>query len=255
MIRAEDINHRYGNLMALAKVTLEISPGRFIGIVGPNGSGKSTLLSILAGVLKPQSGTVFLKGRPLNSWPARERARTIALVLQDNFFPFDFSALEVVLMGRSPYLGLLESEKPLDLEIARQAMEGCDCWQFRDRSIRQLSGGERQRVVLARALAQKPQLLLLDEPANHLDLSHQSRILGHLSQLCHEGELGVAAVFHDLNLALRFCDHLVLLDQGRIAGQGRPQEVLTLEAIEKVFGCQASLIEDPRLRKTFINII
>jgi len=253
MIRAEDISHRYGSLTALERVSFELSPGCFTGIIGPNGSGKSTLLSILAGLLRPQSGEVFLKGRPLNSWPAKERAKIIALILQDNFFPFDFSALEVVLMGRSPYLGPLQREGPFDLQMARLAMERCDCWQFNDRNIRQLSGGERQRVLLARALVQEPEVLLLDEPTNHLDLSHQWRILDYLREFCHNSNLVVAAVLHDLNLASSFCDRLLLLHQGRIQSQGQPREVLKPEVVKNVYSCEVIVLEEPENKRILLT--
>ncbi len=245
MIWIEEVSYSYGPIKALDRVSLEVKPSELLGIIGPNGSGKSTLLSVLAGIIPPKSGKVFLESRPLNSWRARERAKVLALVLQDNFFPFDFSALEVVLMGRSPHLGELEPEGPRDLEIARGAMEVCDCWDLRDRSIRDLSGGERQRVVLARALAQQPRFLLLDEPANHLDLSHQSKILGYVSGLCRERSLGAVAVFHDLNLASRFCDRLALLDQGSLVQQGSLPQVLDPDLIRRVYRSEVLLLKHP----------
>jgi iron complex transport system ATP-binding protein len=245
MIRAENVAFSYGSITALEGVSLEVRSGEFLGIIGPNGSGKSTLLSVLAGILVPRAGLVALEGRSLPSWKARERARVLALVLQDNFFPFDFTAYETVLMGRSPHLGELEPEGPQDLEIVRRAMEACDCWVLRGRSIRELSGGERQRVVLARALAQQPRFLLMDEPANHLDLGHQALILGHVSGLCLEEGLAAAAVFHDLNLASRFCGRLALLDHGRLARQGTPVQVIDRELIRQVYRSEVAVIEHP----------
>lgn len=245
MIRAENISFSYGPIAALQGVSLEVRRGEFLGIIGPNGSGKSTLLLIMAGILHPGSGSVLLEERPMRSWNPKERARSLALVMQDNFFPFDFTAYETVLMGRSPHLGELEPEGPGDLKMARLAMEACDCWDLRDRSIRELSGGERQRVVLARALAQQPGFLLMDEPANHLDLGHQALILGHIAGLCQKENLAAAAVFHDLNLASRFCGRLALLDQGRLARQGSPGQVIDRELIRQVYRSEVAVIKHP----------
>jgi iron complex transport system ATP-binding protein len=255
MIKAEGIVFSYGQIRALDGLSLALSPGSFYGIIGPNGSGKSTLLMVMAGILAPQSGTVALQGRPLQSFRAKERARILALVLQDNFFPFDFNALDVVLMGRSPYLGPLQDEGPTDLEAARQAMDICDCWQLRRRSIKGLSGGERQRVVLARALAQQPQVILMDEPANHLDLSHQARILDHIGKLCRERSLAAAAVFHDLNLASRFCDRLFLLDRGRLVCQGQPSQVVDPGTIRQVYRSEVCLLHHPSSGKPVIVLV
>lgn len=245
MIRAESVSYSYGPITALEGVSLEVRRGEFLGIIGPNGSGKSTLLSVLAGIMAPDSGQVSLAGRPMSSWRSRERAKLLALVHQENFFPFDFTASEMVLMGRSPHLGELEPEGPQDLEIVRRCMEACDCWDLRGRSIRELSGGERQRVVLARALAQQPKFLLMDEPANHLDLGHQSLILEHIAGLVIKEGLAAAAVFHDLNLASRFCGRLALMDLGRLARQGEPDQVVDRELIRQVYRSEVAVIKHP----------
>jgi len=252
MIAASDIAFSYGSFRALDGLSLELAPGGLAGIIGPNGSGKSTLLLCLAGILAPQRGRVALDGRPLASLTSRQRARAVALVFQDNFFPFDFTALEVVLMGRSPYLGPLQDEGQGDRAAAEEAMLACDCWQFRERSVRALSGGERQRVVLARALAQKPLALLMDEPANHLDLGHQSQILGFVSGLCRQRSLTAAAVFHDLNLASQFCDRLLLLDRGRLVLEGTPGQVLRPEVISEVYRSQVALLQNPATGKPVV---
>ena len=252
MIAASGVAYSYGRLMALDGVSLEIRSGELCGIIGPNGSGKSTLLSCLAGILSPREGRVSFEGSDLSSLSARQRARAVALVFQDNFFPFDFSALDVVLMGRSPYLGPLQDEGAQDMAAAEEAMRACDCWQFKGRSVRSLSGGERQRVVLARALAQEPRVLLMDEPANHLDLGHQSQILGHIAGLCRQRSLAAAAVFHDLNLASQFCGRLLLMDRGRLVLEGEPARVLRPEVIREVYRSRVALLEDPATGKPLI---
>jgi len=254
MISAEKASFSYGRIMALDGVSLGLVPGQLAGIIGPNGSGKSTLLMCLAGILAPSEGRILLEGRGLSAMGGRQRAREVALVFQDNFFPFDFTALEVVLMGRSPFLGPLQDEGWDDLAAAEAAMRACDCWQFRERSVRALSGGERQRVVLARALAQGSRVLLLDEPANHLDLGHQSQIMGFISGLCRTKATAVAAVFHDLNLASQFCDRLLLLDRGRLVMDGPPEEVLRPEVIKDVYRSEVSLLKNPVTGKPVVLV-
>ncbi len=252
MISSQHITYHYGSIPAICDIELTLGPGDFTGIIGPKGSGKSTLLLCLGGILKPDSGRVILDGRDLQSLSAEQRARSIALVFQENFFPFDFSAYEIVLMGRSPYLSPWQSEGPEDQAIVREAMEACDCWQFRHRNIRALSGGERQRVVLARCLAQRTPVILLDEPTNHLDLGHQSAILGRLSRLCQDTHLTAAAVFHDLNTASQFCSRLVVMSQGRIIRAGSPQEVLTPQTIEEVYHTKVDSLRDARSDRPII---
>ena len=252
MIRADGLTYRYGDIPALDRASLDIVSGAFTGIIGPNGSGKSTLLGCLAGILAPGSGQVLLEGLPLDSYARRDVSRKVALVFQDNFFPFDFTATEVVLMGRSPYLGALQDEGPEDREQVRQAMDACDCWHLSDRSIRALSGGERQRVVLARALAQATPALLMDEPTNHLDLRHQSLILSLIRARCRDRQLAAAAVFHDLNLAIQFCDRLALMDRGRVVTVGTASEVVTPKNISAVYRTEIELIRHPRTRQLHV---
>jgi iron complex transport system ATP-binding protein len=252
MISAIDLTYRYGVITALDRASLDITAGAFTGIIGPNGSGKSTLLCCLAGILSPASGRVLLEGRPLDRYGRRDVSRKVALVFQDNFFPFDFTAAEVVLMGRSPYLGALQDERPQDREQVRQAMDACDCWHLRDRSIRALSGGERQRVVLARALAQSTSALLMDEPTNHLDLRHQSLILGLVRERCRTLPLAAAGVFHDLNLAIQFCDRLALMDRGRVVAVGTASEVVTPKNILAAYRTDIELIRHPKTRQQHV---
>jgi iron complex transport system ATP-binding protein len=209
-----------------------------VTLAGPNGAGKSTLLGILAGVRSPYKGSVRYQGRELRSWPRHEYATHAAYVPQAVRIDFPFTAGEVVLMGRTPRTGGWY-ESAHDHKAAEQAMSITDCLALKDRDFRALSGGERQRVILAAALAQEPQVLLLDEPATHLDLRHQLSLYKLLTRL--SKSMLVVAVTHDLNVALQFSDRVLMMEDGRIAGDGTPTEVLTPGSIESVFGVRATI--------------
>jgi iron complex transport system ATP-binding protein len=222
----------------LAGVTLGTDPGGFTALAGPNGSGKSTLLRAMSRVLRPRRGGVTLEGRDLYALTARESARAIAVVPQEPSLDFEFSVEEVVLMGRAPHLGRFESEGPRDREAAREAMERTGTWELRARSILELSGGERRRAFLARAFAQEPRVLLLDEPTTHLDLGFQAQILRMVRELRRDRGVAVLAAVHDLNLAAAHADRLVLLAGGRVKASGPPAEVLREPLLREVFGTE-----------------
>jgi iron complex transport system ATP-binding protein len=219
----------------LQGVRLGVNAGELFGIIGPNGSGKTTLVRILSRALFPQAGWVRLFGKPLAGYERRELARTLAVAPQESSIAFPFSALEIVLMGRAPYLGRFAFEGAQDLAAARNALELTDAAGFAERRLYELSGGEKQRVVLARALAQEPRLLFLDEPTTFLDLKHQAAIYRLAGRLCRDQGLTVIAVTHDLNLAAQSCDRLLLLSRGRVAAVGAPEDVLTAGRLEEVF--------------------
>jgi len=219
----------------LADINFEILRGSFAGIIGPNGSGKTTLFRAITGILSLNSGQILLSGKNLKAFSLRQRAQNIAIVSQ--FIEAgDMSVEDYVLMGRIPYhsrFNFFETDE--DFAIARKYMELTDTWRFRDQLMSELSGGEQQLAGIARALTQQPELLLLDEPTSHLDITHQVQVLNVLQQLNQEMGLTVLMVIHDLNLASEFCDHLVLVNQGRIHTQGTPEEVLTFHNIEDVY--------------------
>lgn len=224
-------------------VSLELAAGELVGLCGPNGSGKTTLLRLLSGRLAPQGGWAELAGRRVATLPRAEVARQVGVVSQNGSVSFPFSAQEVVLMGRAVHLrGLFET--PADLEVAREAMRLTGTLGLAQRPFATLSGGERQRVLIARALAQEPRVLLLDEPAAFLDLKHQTGLFELLSRLSRERGLAVLAVSHDLTLAARFCGRLILLGEGRVAAQGPPAQVLRPEVIEPVFGLPVTVERD-----------
>jgi iron complex transport system ATP-binding protein len=229
---------------SLDAVSLSVERGSITGLLGPNGGGKSTLLRILAGILRPDTGDVLLDGHSLTRLPRREAARRMALVPQGTHPTFDFTALEMVLMGRHPHLGAFELEGPGDLTLAHDAMEATGTTNLADRSFLTLSGGEQQRVALASALAQSPQVLLLDEPTASLDLGYQLEIGALLSALNRERAVTMVVATHDLNFAARICDHLVLMRNGRVFAEGPTSTTLTSQAIAHLYDVDARVSAD-----------
>ncbi|MBI4875908.1 MAG: ABC transporter ATP-binding protein [Acidobacteria bacterium] len=230
---------RYDGVTVLSGATLDFRAGEMTAVVGPNGAGKSTLLGIMAGLRPNYLGACRYRDVDVRAWSKRRFAREVSFVPQSLSLQFPFTAEQVVLMGRTPYCdGLFES--PEDHAAVEKAMHTTDTLAFRSRDFRSLSGGERQRVVLASALAQDPQVLLLDEPTTFLDLKHQVSIYALLRDLCRAGLL-VVAVTHDLNLGAAYSDRVVLLDAGRVVADAAPAEVLTRESLRRVFGVDAQI--------------
>lgn len=225
----------YHNFPVLKDVSFEAMEGDFLGIIGPNGSGKSTLLKSMSRCLKPNSGEIFYKGKNLYSLAQREVARDFAFVPQDTVFNFSFTAWEIVLMGRIPYLRRLQQETSHDLETAKESMRITSTLDLSNRFINELSSGERQMVIIAKALAQGPKVLFLDEPTSHLDIGHQVEILNLLKELNLKEKITVIIVLHDLNLASEYCDKILLLDRGQVYKAGSPKDVLTYQTIEQVY--------------------
>jgi iron complex transport system ATP-binding protein len=240
----ENVTFRFDDNPVLRGVSLELPAGGFLGLVGPNGSGKTTMLRIAAGLLKPSAGGVRLMGRPLETMSRGELARQLTLLPQGTNLPGSFTVWELVLMGRTPYLDLLGREGAEDREIVERAMEMAHCRQLADRRADELSGGERQRVLMARALAQQPRVLLLDEPTAHLDLQHQIAVVELVAKLAREG-VAALGVFHDLNLAACYCTHLAVLFHGQLVAMGKPGEVLTRELLAEVFEVDLCLTNHP----------
>ena len=236
---------------------LQILAGQFLAIVGPNGVGKSTLLRLLAGLLVPQQGRVNLLGRRLKKYSQRQLARHIAFLPQQPIISFDYTAQQVVLMGRFPHRGLLGLDDQRDLERAREVMTALEVQDMAQRPLSQLSGGERQRVLLAAALAQyqpgtSDAVLLLDEPTAALDLKHQVGIFAMLDQLNRQFNLTIIVVTHDLNLASMFCRQLVLLEAGRVTAQGSAQSVLTAANVRRAYGLTVQVRADPTSGRPYI---
>jgi iron complex transport system ATP-binding protein len=226
---------------ALRDVSLEIPRGSLTGLLGPNGCGKTTLLKILSGIIAPDAGTVTLDSRPLAAMSRRQIARQIAVVPQETHPAFEFSVMEMVLMGRHPHVGLLQLEGPQDLAIAADALTATGTAHLAERGYMTLSGGEKQRVVIAGALAQSADVLLLDEPTASLDLGYQLDVASLLGTLNRERAVTMVLATHDLNLAASLCDSLVLLRGGRVLAQGPTREVLTSSMVRELYGVDADV--------------
>lgn len=239
-LSTENIRLSYGGQEILKGVSINGNTGEFIGIIGPNGSGKSTLLKCIYRILKPHAGQVFLDGEELSGISIRNSAKKMAVVAQHNYYNFDFSVMEVVLMGRAPHKKTMERDNAKDFQIAQKALETVEMEGFANRSFSTLSGGEQQRVILARALAQQTPCLILDEPTNHLDITHQIQLMKIVKNL----KVTVISAVHDLNIAAMFCDRLYVLQDGEIVGQGTPQEVLTAEFIKKIYRVETEIVYD-----------
>ena len=244
-IQTSNIQVSFGSKTILHDISLDIQDKEFVGIIGPNGSGKSTFLKCLYRILQPNNGKIFFDGTELNELSHRDTALKMAVVAQHSTVNFDFSVLEMVLLGRSPYKGLLDRDQIEDYEIARHALAEVGLSDFESRSFNTLSGGEQQRVILARALAQRTECLVLDEPTNHLDIKYQLELMTIVKKL---GATVVSAI-HDLNLAAIYCDRIIALKDGCIVCSGKPAEVLTSETIRHIYGVSATVqtLPDGRL--------
>ena len=253
-IEARGLSYEIEAETLLDSVDLHADRGQLVGVIGPNGAGKSTLLRAISGILRHQGGTVWLDGTELHAISAKEIAARLALVPQIAPYTHGFTALELVLMGRYPHLGRFQIEGREDDRIAKDAMRVTETEQFADRTLDTLSGGERQRVFVSRALAQQPRILLLDEPTSNLDIFHQIKVLELVRQLVDEGLTAVAAI-HDLHMAARYCDRLILLNDGRVLADGLPEEVLSPETIESAFGVKSAVYRDPVTGSLAISLI
>lgn len=243
-LQINGISCSYGAAPILRDVTFQINNRAMLGIVGPNGSGKTTLLRTISRVLPPGKGKVLLESADLYQMPARQAAKNIAVVGQETQFDFPFTVKEIVTMGRLPHLKRFQKENAKDHEAVFKAMQAADLLQLADRPVNKLSGGEKQRVLIARALAQEPAVLLLDEPTSYLDLNYQLEIMELLQRLHHEQRISIVMVLHDINLACQFCDNLLVLKDGKIHAAGSPGQVVSASFIKDIYGCEVQ-VETP----------
>ncbi|MBR9762911.1 MAG: ABC transporter ATP-binding protein [Rhodobacteraceae bacterium] len=237
----EGVSLRAGETALVRDISLQVAPGQMMGLLGPNGAGKSSLLRAVYRMSRPETGRVLVNGEDVWKRPAAWVARHVGAVLQDMPADFPLTVRDVVAMGRSAHKALLEPDLPHDAALIGAALALQRLETLQDRPFRTLSGGERQRVLLARALVQQPQVLVLDEPTNHLDLRHQIALL----QFLKDSGITVIAALHDLNLAAMYCDRLCLMDRGRLAAEGPPEEVLTAERIRAVYGIEPLIARHP----------
>ena len=241
-IRVEALQAVLGGTQILRGVELQVGQRELVGVIGPNGSGKSTLLKCIYRVLKPTGGAVWLDGRALSEYSYKASARRVAVVAQHNYYNFDFSVQDVVMMGRAPHKRALDRDNAQDRQMAARALETVGMADFARRSFSTLSGGEQQRVILARALAQDTPCLILDEPTNHLDIKFQLQLMDIVKGL----DRTVIAAIHDLNIAAMYCDRLYAVREGGVVASGRPEEVLTPELIRAVYEVEAQVLRDER---------
>ncbi|WP_446041920.1 ABC transporter ATP-binding protein [Streptomyces sp. SID1121] len=237
----ERLSYETGGRLLVDRADLTAAPGETVGLVGPNGSGKTTLLRCVYGTLRPARGRALLDGRDLHTMPPKERARRVATVPQDGGTEFELTVREVVAMGRSPHKRFWEADTAADTTLADEALAQVGIADLALRAFPTLSGGERQRALVARALVQRPALLVLDEPTNHLDISHQ---LGILTLIERSATTSLLAL-HDLNLAAHYCDRIYVLRAGRIVASGTPHDVLTPALLDTVYGVKAEVSEHP----------
>jgi iron complex transport system ATP-binding protein len=251
-LRVLEVSFSYGAREVLKDVTMSLRGGEFVGLMGPNGSGKTTLLKVINSVLKPKEGVVLVNELDVSRLTARDVAKLFGVVGQEYETSLGFTALDVVLMGRNPHLRRFKGETKRDYEVALEAMRLTNTLHLAERLFNELSGGEKQRVVIARALAQEPKILLLDEPTSHLDVNNQIEVLGLLRRLCRERGVLVIAVVHDFNLAAYYCDKVILMKNGEIFAMGAPSEVLTPSNIEAVFGVKVLVQKHPLTGLPFV---
>lgn len=226
----------------LKGISLETKEQKVVGVIGPNGSGKSTMLKCIYRILKPTAGSILIDDELISRMKEKDSAKKMAVVTQHNQYNFEFSVMEVVLMGRAPHKKLLERDTSEDYRLANEALEQVGMLEYKERSFSSLSGGEQQRVILARALAQQTECLILDEPTNHLDITHQLQLMKLIRKL----GLTVVAAIHDLNIAASYCDYLYVMKGGEIIAEGRPEDVLTKELLQDVYQVETERVVDSK---------
>lgn len=250
-----NVSFSYHAHSALDGVNFSVKQGDFLGIIGPNGSGKSSLLKVMSGLLKPQHGTVLLQGTKLDAFSRKRIAQLLAVVPQDTSSGFNFKVKDVVMMGRYPHQKKFARETEADNTVIEKAMELTGCAKLKERSYLELSGGEKQLVILARALAQEPSILLLDEPTSHLDIGFQTEIFDLIYQLNREAGITVVAVLHDLNLASQYCDCLWLMKEGKMFAAGLPEKVITEDNIKEVYHTKVFIEKHPIHRQPRVTLL
>lgn len=240
-LKAEHISVSFSGTDIVKDISIRVENKQFVGIIGPNGCGKSTLLKSIYKAIKPQKGTVFLGDKDIIKSSARIISKDMGVVGQFNDLSFDFTVLEMVMMGRAPHKKLIEADNVYDHKIVQEALARVDLIEYANRSYLTLSGGEKQRVILARAIAQEPKFLILDEPTNHLDIKYQIQILTVVKHL----NIGVLAALHDLPMASVYCDMLYVMKNGKLIASGSPNEVLTKEIIRQVYEIDCEVYTNP----------
>jgi iron complex transport system ATP-binding protein len=247
-----NLNCILGGNTILNNINLSFEKGKFYSIVGPNGSGKTTLLKNILKLIEVDKNTIFIDNKEVTQLKSNELSKLVSYVPQNTNIEFNFSVLDIVMMGRNPYLKRFQSESKNDYEIAEKAMNITQIWDLKDRGINTLSGGERQRVIIARALTQSTDIILLDEPISQLDIHHQINLMNLLKELTEKMNITVITVIHDLNYAIQYSDYLVFLDKGKVFSCGYPEEVITKENLKKVYNMDFHIMKNSLTNKPII---
>ena len=251
-IKTKNLKCSLGKREIILGVDFTVEKGKFYSIIGPNGSGKTTLLRTIVASLERESGDLLIDNIPIEQLKGKELAKKLAYVSQNTNTDVDFNVLDYVLMGRYPYLGLLQNEGEKDMEYAQKSMELTNTWYLREKKLNEISGGERQRVVVARALTQDTPIILLDEPISQLDIHHQIELMDTLSNMVETRGITIVAVLHDLNIASQYSDYIMLLNDGKLVRHGKPEEVLSKEVILEVYNMAVQVLQNPETGKPLI---
>ncbi|MGY0372031.1 heme ABC transporter ATP-binding protein [Clostridium sp. JNZ J1-5] len=252
VISLKNLNFSYNNEQILEDIKLNIEKGKFYSILGPNGSGKTTLIKNISRVFNVENKSIFIEEKDIKQMSNKELSKKLAVVPQHSNIDFDFSVMDIVLMGRAPYISRFSTESEKDIELTKKAMEMTNVWHLRSKSINSISGGERQRVMIARAICQNTNIMLLDEPISNLDIYHQIDILNTLKKLNIDNNITIVAILHDLNLASTYSDYMVLMKDGKIYCKGKSEEVLTKEIIKQVYEIDVQVMTNPVTGKPHI---
>lgn len=254
-LQVENLQFGYRKDLVLKEISFNIEKGKFVSIIGPNGSGKSTLLKTINQLYSPSQGNILIDGNDINRLKKKELARKIALVPQDTLIDYEFTVEDIVLMGRHPYKGRFQKENENDYKIVNEALKMTNTLHLKDRVITEISGGERQSVIIAKALAQKPSIILLDEPTSHLDINHQIEILNLLKRLNKETGTTIVIVIHDINLASRYSDEIIMLNEGEILGMGSPEKVITKNNIEFAYELKVEIEKNKYTNSLYLTAL
>jgi len=249
IVKTIDLVVSYGEKRVLDGLNLSIYQGEFVGIIGPNGTGKSTLVKAITNIIHSHSGDIFIEGKENRKISKRDRAKLVAVVPQEFTIEYEFTNFDIVMMGRNPHIDKQNKIGQKDYDIVKEAMTMTNTWDFKDRYFNELSGGERQRVIVARAVAQQTHIILLDEPTSHLDIHHQLEVMELIHMLKEKRNITVIAVLHDINMAARFSDRLVLLNRGKVVADGTPEEVVKEKYLSKLYNMEMIVRENKVLGK------
>lgn len=252
LLEIKNLNWSYDQKMILKAMNLKLESGNFYAIVGPNGSGKTTLLKNILRHLEPTKDSVFIGRKDVMNYSHKELAKSLSSVPQNTQIAYDFSAYDVVMMGRNAHVGRFSAYSEKDASIVERAMSITDTWDLRNSSVLEISGGERQRIIIARAIAQQAQIMVLDEPISNLDINHQVQVLDTVKSLCSTLGLTVITVLHDLNIAGQYADEIIVLKNGEVLEQGKPEWVLREDLIKQVYGNNIHIINHPITKKPIV---